>query len=183
MEVGVWLNGSGLEPPAALGDRGLEVSERGEVLIDDGLVDQGPEMLGGLEFRTIGRQEDERDPAGDGQAFGAVPAGVVQHEDDVALAPGAGLPGEGGEQLGEEGLRQAGREIPHGLAAGRLHEGDDVQPSVAVVAERGRPLADGRPDPAADRLQAKTVLVLRQTSTGRSGCAALAWATAASSPP
>ena len=47
------------------------------------------------------------------------------------------------------------------LAAGRLHEGGDVQPLVAVVAEGDRPLADGRPDPAADRLQAKAVLVLR----------------------
>jgi hypothetical protein len=28
-----------------------------------------------------------------------------------------------------------------------------------VVAERDRPLADGRPDPAADRLQAEAVLV------------------------
>jgi len=35
-----------------------------------------------------------------------------------------------------------------------------VQPLIAVVAEGDRPLADGRPDPAADRLQAKAVLVL-----------------------
>jgi hypothetical protein len=41
----VRLDGGGLEPAAALGDDGLEVGERGEVPVDDGLVDQGPEML------------------------------------------------------------------------------------------------------------------------------------------
>src|SRR5918997_3127337 len=103
----------GLEPSAASGDGGLEVGERGEVPVDDGLVDQGPEVLGRLRLRTVGRQEDEADPLGDGQVFGAVPTGVVEHEDDVALAPGAGLPGEGGEQFGEERLRQANSgEIP-----------------------------------------------------------------------
>ena len=51
--------------------------------------------------------------------------------------------------------------IPHRLAAGRLHEGGNVEPLVAVMAEGNRSLADGRPDPAADRLQAKAVLVLR----------------------
>src|SRR5215210_2148249 len=78
----------------------------------------------------------------------------------MTLAPGAGLPGEGGEQFREEGLRQAGREIPHRLAAGWLDEGDDVQPPVPIMAESDRPLADGRPDPAPDRLQAEAVLVL-----------------------
>jgi hypothetical protein len=37
-----------------------------------------------------------------------VPAGVVEHEDDVAPSARTGLPGEGGEQRLEEGLRQAG---------------------------------------------------------------------------
>ena len=36
-----------------------------------------------------------------------------------------------------------------------------MEPLVAVMAKRDRSLTDGRPDPAADRLQAKTVLVLR----------------------
>ena len=89
-----------------------------------------------------------------------MPAGIVEHQDDVTLAPSAGLPGEGGEQGREEGLRQAGREIPDRLAAGRLDEGDHVQPPVPMVAERDRPLADRCPDPAADRLQAEAVLVL-----------------------
>ena len=90
-----------------------------------------------------------------------MPAGVVEHEDDAALAAGAGLTGEEGEQFGEEELGEAAAEIPERLATGRLHEGGEVEPLIAVVAEGDRPLTDGRPDPAADRLQAKAVLVLR----------------------
>src|SRR5918994_1241685 len=84
---------------------------------------------------------------------------VIVH--DPALAARAGLAREDGEQCGEEGLGKAAAEIPDRLAAGRLHEGGDVQPLVAVVAEGDRALADRRPDPAADRLQAEAVLVLR----------------------
>src|SRR3954463_7678872 len=42
---------------------------------------------------------------------------------------------------------------------GRLDEGGDVEPLIAVVAEGDRPLTFGRPDPAQDRLQANAVLV------------------------
>src|SRR3954452_5791948 len=42
---------------------------------------------------------------------------------------------------------------------GWLDEGGDVEPLVAVVAKRDRPLTFGRPDPAQDRLQANAVLV------------------------
>src|SRR3712207_7631662 len=57
--------------------------------------DQGPETLGRLQLRAVGRQEHQADPLGDGQALRSVPAGVVQHQDDVALSARADLPGEG----------------------------------------------------------------------------------------
>jgi hypothetical protein len=129
--------------------------------VDDWLIDQWPEMFSGLEFGRRGRQEDEADPVGDGQTLGAMPAGVVEHEDDAALASGAGLAREGGEQCGETGLREAAAQIPDRLATGRLHEGGDVQPLVPVVTKGDRALTHRRPDAAADRLQAETVLVLR----------------------
>ena len=161
MEVGMRLEGSGIELATAFGEDGAEVVQRGEVPIGNWLIHQRPEMLGRLEFGGIGWQEDEADPIGDGQAFGSMPAGVVEHEDAAAGAPCTGLAREGGEQFGKEGLGEAAAEIPDDLAAGRLHEGGDVQPLVAVMAEGDRPLTNGRPDPAADRLQAKAVLVLR----------------------
>jgi hypothetical protein len=104
MEVGVWLEGSRIELTTARGDGGGEFVQRGDMPIDDGLIHQRPKMLCGLEFGRVGRQEDEADPLGDDQALGSMPAGIVEHEDDAALAAGAGLMGEGGEQFGEEGL-------------------------------------------------------------------------------
>jgi len=108
-----------------------------------------------------------------------VPAGIVEHEDAVALAPRTGLLGEGGEWRREEGLREAGGGMPDRLAAGRLHEGDDVQPPEAVVPERDRPPARRRPDPAADRRQAEAArgrglaaamfAALRERLPGREG--------------
>src|SRR4051812_26709737 len=118
MEVGVRLEGGGIELTTARGDGGAELVERGDVPIDDRLIHQRPEMLGGLEFGRVGRQEDEADPLGDDQALGSMPAGIVEHKDDAALAAGAGLTREGGEQFGKEGLREAAAEIPDRLAAG-----------------------------------------------------------------
>src|SRR3954465_7804900 len=48
---------------------------------------------------------------------------------------------------------------PEHLAGDRLHEGGDVQPLVAVVTKRDRPLAFGRPHPPDDRLQPNAVLI------------------------
>jgi hypothetical protein len=161
MEVGVRLEGGGIELTTAFGDDGAEFVERGEVPIDDWLVHQGPEVLGGLEFGRIGRQEDEADPIRDDQAFGSMPASVVEHEDDAARAPCTSLAGEGGEQFGEEGLGEAAAEIPDSLAAGRLHEGSDVEPLVAVMAKGDGSLTHRGPDPTPDRFQAEAVLVFR----------------------
>ena len=166
----------------------------------DRLVHQGPQPLGGLELGAVWGQEYQRDPVGHDQALGPVPAGVVEHEDDVARAPRPNLAREAGEQGLEEPLAQAGGQEPDRLARGRLDEGGDVQPLVTVVPERDRPLARGplglpsirlrRTEPSASLAQTRrrTGFSPRrcsssaQTSTGRSGCAALAWATALSSP-
>src|SRR3954447_17233108 len=48
---------------------------------------------------------------------------------------------------------------PEHLAGDRLHEGGDVQPLGAVVTQRDRPLAFGRPHPPDDRLQPNAVLI------------------------
>jgi hypothetical protein len=161
MEIGVRLEGRGIGLATARGDDGVEFVERGDMPIDDRLIHQGPEMLGGLEFGRIGRQEDQADAVRDGQAFGSMPAGVVEHEDDTALGSGAALTCEGGEQFGEEGLREAAAEIPDRFAAGWLHEGGDVQPLVPVMAKGDWSPTHGRPDPAPDRFQAEPVLILR----------------------
>lgn len=148
-----------VEGPASVCDDGLEIVEGIEAAVDDGLVEDGPERLGRLEFGRIGGQEDEPDGVWHVQVGLGVPARSVEHQDDAALWPGPRLAGKGGEQGLEEGLGDAVGEIPEDLAGGGLDEGGDVEPLEAVMAERDGALATGRPDPPCDRLQADAVLV------------------------
>lgn len=161
MEARVGFDGVmvGVEDEAALRDGLVDLVESGEVPVDQRLVEQGPEALGRLELGRVRRQVDEPDALRDGQVRLGVPAGAVEHEKDGAVASGAGFAGKEGEQALEQGLRHAVGEIPEHLARGRLHEGRDVEPLVAMVAERDRPLPLRRPHPACDRLQADAVLV------------------------
>ncbi len=161
MEIGVACDGLLVlvEMAASLGDDGIEIVDGVEVGVGERLIDQRPEVLGGLEFRAIGRLVDEPDAVGNGEVLRTVPAGIVELEHDDAVAPCAGLAREGFEQLCEEGFIDPVRQIPDGLAARRRDEGGDVEPFVAVMTERNRPLADWRPNPAMDRLQAEPMLI------------------------
>ena len=152
-EVAVFFEGD-----ASLGHDSIEVFEGVEVLVDDGFVDVGPEGFGGLQFRRVGRQEDEADAFGEGERLG-VPAGAVEDENDDPVASGTGLAGEEREGVLEELLVDAGGEVPEALAGCGRDEGGDVEPFEPVMAAGDRALATRRPDPAQDRLQSDTVLV------------------------
>ena len=140
---------------------GVEIVDAGEVAVGDRLVDQRPEVLGRLQFGRIGWQVNEPDAVRHREIGFGVPAGAVEDEHDAALAPGANRVGEARKQPFEEGLVDAVREIPDGLAADRLHEGRDIEPLIAVVTERDRPLADRRPDAALDRFQTEPMFIRR----------------------
>lgn len=161
MEIGVACDGLLMlvEMAASLGDDGIEIVDGVEVGVGERLIDERPQVLGGLQLRAIGRLVDEPDAVGNGEVLRTVPAGIVELKHDDAVAPGAGLPCKSFEQLCEEGFVDAVRQIPDGLAARRCNEGGDVEPFVAVMTERDRPLAGRRPDPALDRLQAEPMLV------------------------
>ena len=90
-----------------------------------------------------------------------MPSGTIEDQDDDALGAGTDRAGEVRQQLFEERLVDAVRQVPDALAAGRFDEGGDVKPLIAVMTERDRTLAGGGPDAAADRLQAEPVLVRR----------------------
>lgn len=137
---------------AALRDDGIQILDRVEVSVHQWLVDERPKVLGGLQLRAVGRLVDQADAVGDGKILRSVPARVVEREEDDAIAPGAGLASKSAEQFGKERLVDAVREVPHGLPSGRRHEGGEVKPFVAMMAERDRPLADRRPDAPMDRL-------------------------------
>ena len=148
---------------------GVEVFQPVEVLVDDGLIDEGPEMLGRLEFRCVGRQVDEAQAVRHGEVRPRVPACSVEHENDEAGVAGPDGSGEVGQELFEERLADAVRDIPDGLAVGRMHEGRDVEPLVAMMTKGDRPLSDGRPDPAPHRLETEPVLVGRPHLDGQIG--------------
>jgi hypothetical protein len=48
-----------LQPVAALSLNGLELVEGREAAVDEGLVGERPQMLGGLEFRAVGGQKPQ----------------------------------------------------------------------------------------------------------------------------
>jgi hypothetical protein len=67
----------------------IEGLEGGDVLVDDGLVDQRPQRFGRGRLRGVGGLEDEPNAVRHDEAGFAAPAGVVEREDDAPLAPGA----------------------------------------------------------------------------------------------
>ena len=93
------------EIAASLGNDGIEIVDGVEVGVGERLIDERPQVLGGLEFRAVGWLVDEPDAVGNGKVLRTVPAGIVELKHDDAVAPGAGLACEGFEQLCEEGLR------------------------------------------------------------------------------
>src|ERR1035437_10110929 len=117
------------------------------MLVDERLVDERPEGVGRPQVRGVGWLVDEPDAVRDRQVFRRVPAGIVELKNDDAVASGAGVACEGFEQLGEEGFVDAVRQEPDGLAARRSNEGGDIEPFVAMMPERDRPLADRRSSP------------------------------------
>jgi len=58
-------SGLALQGIATGGERVFERGERGEVLVDQRVVGEAPQMLGGLEFGGVGRQEDQMEAVGD----------------------------------------------------------------------------------------------------------------------
>ena len=101
----------GGEADALVSDGGIEIGEAVEVAVGDRLVDMDPERLGGLELGGIGGQVDKAEALGDNKPGRAVPAGVVEHEHDDAVAPRASLAGE---------EREAGLEVLFGDAGGEV---------------------------------------------------------------
>lgn len=71
----------------------------------------------------------------------------------------AGFAREGFEQRREKRFRDAIMHIPEGLAARRRDKGGYIKPVEAVMAMRGRSLADRRPDTPRDGFQTEPVLV------------------------
>src|SRR3954452_11282701 len=148
-----------IENATALGDDVLEISKGLEVLVGERLIQNGPEVLGGLKLGGVWGQVDQPDPLRNSQVRLSVPTGAVEPEDDDAILSRPSLTGKQRQQRGKEWLRDPVRDVPEYLAGDRLHEGGHIEPLVAVVTERDGALTVGRPHPAQDRLQPEAVLV------------------------
>jgi len=72
-----------LQRQAAGGLSVLQVVDGGEVAIGEHRVGERPQMLGGLEFGRVRREEQEVDVVGHAQALGAVPAGTIQDQHNL----------------------------------------------------------------------------------------------------
>ena len=87
---------------ASGGELGFEIGESIEGLVGDALASERPQVLGRLEFGTVGRQEDEAKTFGDPELGADVPPGAIEHEENELLGAGARRPREVREDLGKE---------------------------------------------------------------------------------
>ena len=89
------------------------------MLVDERLIDKGPEALSGLELRAARRLIDKPDAVRNWKICWAIPAGIIKLQDNDAIAAGTSLTCEGGEQFGKERLVDPVGKIPDGLSARR----------------------------------------------------------------
>ena len=144
---------------ALLGDSVVEIGDGLEVLVGDGFIDVDPERFSRLKFRRVGRKMDETQAVRDAQSGPAVPAGIVEHEDDDVVLACTDLFCKQTQQGFEEKLGDAVGQIPEGRAGGGRDESGDIEPFEAVMADGSRPLTTGCPDASDDRLEADAVLI------------------------
>src|SRR3954463_5234946 len=116
MEVCAGFELIAIENATALGDDVLEISKRLEVLVGERLIQNGPEVLGGLKLGGVWGQVNEPDPIRNSQVRFGVPAGVVEPKHDDAGASRPSLTGKQRQQRGKEWLRDAVRDVPEHLA-------------------------------------------------------------------
>ena len=96
---------------------------------------------------------------GHAQMEAAMPPRSVQHQDDLLLGTGSGRTGKRRQLCFEERDRDTSRQMKEGAAGGGMDKSHDVAPDKAMLHDRDWSLANGRPDPPLDWLEADTMLV------------------------
>jgi hypothetical protein len=161
MESGLAFDDAGLagKSHALLGDDRIQLFDRIDVLVDDGLIDKDPQRFRRLQFGRVGRQKNQPYAFWDVQSRLAMPAGIIENKHDGPVHTRASFAREQFEHLLEERLRHTVGDVPKGLACCGRDENGHVEPLEAVMAKCDWPLADGRPDTPRDRLQTEPVFV------------------------
>jgi hypothetical protein len=150
---------TGLQRHTAGGLGVFEGVDRGKMAVHEDGVGERPQMLGGLQFGGIRRQEEQMHVVGDLQALGLVPACAVQDQHDLLGGAGSHRGGKGSELGFEKRDVHARRQMKDGPPRGRVHEPDEVAPFVAVLDGRHGALAVKPPHFVQYRFQADAVLV------------------------
>lgn len=122
-----------LQRHTARGLRLLEGVEVREVAVDQGSIREWPQMLCRLQLRRIGGQEEQVEVVGHPQARTRVPARPVEDQHDLLVGTGSHLAREFGQFHLEERNGDAGGQVEDGASGGRVHEADQVAPSVAML--------------------------------------------------
>jgi hypothetical protein len=117
-----------------------------------------PDALDGIELGAVGGQEDQCDVGWDAELAADVPAGAVEHHDEVNVRR-AGCRNVIEEHLHGAGIdgRQNERDV---LARCRPDRGEDVGPLIADLLQARRPLAAPPPAVADPPLVADPRLIL-----------------------
>ena len=146
----------------AVGELGVfELLDAVEMAVDERRVGQRPEVLGGLQFGRVRRQEEQVDVLGHAQALEACQPARSRTRTICLAGTRAHLAGKGGQLDLEERDAHAGRQMEEGASRGGMDEADEVAPGEAVLHEGDRALANRRPDATQERLEADAMLVGR----------------------
>lgn len=151
----------------------LELVDGGEDASGERVVGERPEPFGGLQFGTVGGQEDEMHADGDREIRRRMPAGLVEHEHDRLAGSRTNRLGECAEREAGRGRIDARQDEPVGLAGRRPDPAVEPGPLVAGVDRYARRTPLGAPDPAQDGLESDAMLILRPDFDARARMGAL----------
>lgn len=103
----------------------FQVLDGGEVLVDEGGVRQRPEMFGGLQFRGIGREEQQMEVIRDPQAQAGMPPRPIKDQDDLLVGTGSDLAGELCQFHFKQGNADGGGQMKERSTRGRMDKAND----------------------------------------------------------
>ncbi len=137
----------------------LQLVQGLEVPIDEWRVGERPEAFGRLDFGRVGWQKRQVDMRRNGQMSAGMPAGAVEHQDDLAVRPRPGVFGKVGQFEAEHVGVDGGGGVPDRPPRLGMNKADQVTPLIARLYGDDRALTGQRPDRAQDRLQTDAVFV------------------------
>jgi len=138
----------------------LKVVEVVDEAVRRGLADEWPELLGGLEFGRVRRQEQGVDAGGPHDVLALVPARSVENEDDALVLSGTNGFSEAGKRDVEGRDVHCWEQEPLHRTRRRSNEAVEVEPLVSEVLPDERALAALSPDAPRRWLQSDTSFVL-----------------------